>query len=99
MLEKKYELVKDMTLTSRVGLLHRIRALKDFSDVKKGDLGGYVSSERNLSHYDNCWVCGRFYGTLLEFKEWIINTHGSSKITKEYLKLADLIKFKFTGGE
>ena len=38
MLEKKYELVKDLTLTSRFGLLHRIRALKDFSDVKKGDL-------------------------------------------------------------
>ena len=222
MLEKKYELVKDMTLTSRFGLLYKIRALKDFSDVKKGDLGGYVSSERNLSHYDNCWIygedaivagnayvnynarvygytvisgnskildnacvggntviynaeisdnaliggrdvyilnssiednaviiglhkdiyitngaiiggeakisdsgdyivaknfgdeqvtsfktkngsicvkCGRFYGTLLKFKEWIIDTYGSSKITKEYLKLADLIKFKFTGDE
>ena len=29
--------------------MYRIRALKDFSDVKKGDLGGYVESEYNLS--------------------------------------------------
>ncbi|WP_375674505.1 hypothetical protein [Bartonella sp. CL100XZDX] len=38
--------------------LYRIRALKDFGDVKKGDLGGWVESERNLSHDDNCWVGG-----------------------------------------
>ena len=25
-------------------------------DIKKGDLGGYVESERNLSQYDNCWI-------------------------------------------
>ena len=36
--------------------LYRIQALKDFSDIKAGDLGGYVESERNLSQYDNCWV-------------------------------------------
>lgn len=36
--------------------MYRIRALKDFSDVKKGDLGGYVESEYNLSQYGNCWI-------------------------------------------
>jgi hypothetical protein len=36
--------------------LYRIQALKDFGDVKAGDLGGYVESEKNLSQYDNCWV-------------------------------------------
>jgi UDP-3-O-[3-hydroxymyristoyl] glucosamine N-acyltransferase len=36
--------------------LCRIQALKDFSDVKKGDIGGYVESENNLSQYGNCWV-------------------------------------------
>ena len=35
---------------------YRIRALRDFSDVKAGDLGGYVESEKNLSHDGDCWV-------------------------------------------
>lgn len=34
----------------------RIRALKDFGDVKKGDLGGYVESYHNLSQEGNCWA-------------------------------------------
>jgi NDP-sugar pyrophosphorylase family protein len=34
----------------------RIRALRDFGDVKKGDLGGWIESESNLSHEGNCWV-------------------------------------------
>ena len=38
--------------------LYRIEALKDFSDVKKGDKGGFVESEENLSHNGDCWVYG-----------------------------------------
>lgn len=36
--------------------IYRIRALRDFGNVKKGDLGGYVQSEENLSHEGNAWV-------------------------------------------
>ena len=36
--------------------LHRIRALKDFANVKKGDLGGFVESENNLSEEGTCWI-------------------------------------------
>lgn len=36
--------------------LYRIRALKDFGDVKAGDLGGWIRSENNLSQYGNCWI-------------------------------------------
>ena len=36
--------------------LHRIKALKSFGDVKKGDLGGWVESYRNLSQSDYAWV-------------------------------------------
>ena len=31
-------------------------ACKDFGNIKKGDFGGYVESEKNLSHEGNCWV-------------------------------------------
>lgn len=34
----------------------RIIACKDFSDVKKGEFGGLIESEKNLSHKGNCWL-------------------------------------------
>lgn len=37
---------------------YRIQALKDFSNVKKGSLGGFVESERNLSQEGDCWIYG-----------------------------------------
>ena len=54
---KKYELT-DETIDVSGTTLHRIKALKDFGNVKKGELGGYVESEHNLSQEGNCWVCG-----------------------------------------
>ena len=36
--------------------LHRIRFLKDFGDVKKGDLGGWIESWSNLSQEGNCYT-------------------------------------------
>ena len=61
-MDKKYELT-DITKTVLLGdverrtvVLHRIRALIDFGDVKKGDLGGWVENENVLSHEDECWI-------------------------------------------
>jgi NDP-sugar pyrophosphorylase family protein len=52
---KKYELTQK-TISQSGKILHRIKALKDFGDVKVGDLGGYIDVESNLSHHGNCWV-------------------------------------------
>lgn len=38
--------------------LFRIRALVNFRDVERGDLGGYVEKEENLSHDGDAWVYG-----------------------------------------
>lgn len=54
--DKKYELVPESIKEFYGKSMYRIRALKDFSDVKKGDLGGYVESEENLSQTGNCWI-------------------------------------------
>ena len=54
---KKYKLTDETTDVLGI-TLHRVKALKDFDDVKKGELGGYVKSERNLSQAGNCWVYG-----------------------------------------
>ncbi len=36
--------------------LYQIRALRDFADVKKGQTGGFVQSEANLSQEGDCWL-------------------------------------------
>ena len=53
---KKYELLEDDFKEVDGKKLYRIRALQDFSNIKKGDLGGYIESENNLSHNDDLWV-------------------------------------------
>ena len=45
---KKYEINSD----------GRVVAIRDFGDVKAGDVGGFVDSEANLSHDGNCWIYG-----------------------------------------
>ena len=51
MKEKKYELT-DETIDVDGQILHRIKAVKDFVDVEKGDFGGFVEGYENLC---NCW--------------------------------------------
>lgn len=57
---KKYELTDEITIGDG-RTLYRIRALRDFSDVKKGDLGGYIEKEENLSHDGDAWVLDRAF--------------------------------------
>ncbi|WP_309486012.1 hypothetical protein [Bartonella harrusi] len=52
---KKYEFT-DKTRKIESVTLYRIRALRDFGNVKAGDLGGFIEKEENLSHDGNCWV-------------------------------------------
>jgi carbonic anhydrase/acetyltransferase-like protein (isoleucine patch superfamily) len=56
-MKKKYELTKESIVHEGV-TLYRIKALKDFGRVKKGDLGGFIEKESNLSHDGDCWVGG-----------------------------------------
>lgn len=55
-MEKKYKLIEGIRFWQHGRPLYRIQALRDFSDVKKGDLGGYVESEANLSQMGDCWI-------------------------------------------
>ncbi len=54
-MDKKYILTEE-TKEVNGHILHRIQALRDFSDVKAGELGGWIESEGNLFHDGNCWV-------------------------------------------
>ena len=55
-MEKKYGFTEETITTEKGVLLHRIKALRDFGDVKEGDLGGFIECENNLSHDGDCWV-------------------------------------------
>ena len=55
-MEEKYKLT-DETINVIGKTLYRIEALKDFGNVKKGDKGGYVEKEENLSQSGDCWIC------------------------------------------
>ena len=55
---KKYELLVDDTITFFGVQLFRIKALISFSGIEKGEVGGYIASEKNLSQSGNAWVSG-----------------------------------------
>lgn len=54
-MERKYELT-DETIICDGRTLHRIKAVRDFGNVKARELGGWIEKESNLSHSGNCWV-------------------------------------------
>lgn len=66
-------------------------------------VGGFGSEQQTITFF--CQKdgsvgakCGFFYGTLEEFREKVLETHGESKYAREYLMIADLIELHFAGG-
>lgn len=55
MTQQKYILTNE-TFELLGHTLYRIQAVRDFADVKSGDLGGFVESTSNLSQSGNCWI-------------------------------------------
>ena len=72
MKNKKYKLT-DETIDIEGKTLYRIEALKDFNGVRKGDKGGYVESEKNLSQKGNCWI----YDDACAFDDAIVKDNAS----------------------
>lgn len=53
---KKFELSPEVEVKFGIHF-HRIIALKSFGNVKKGDIGGLIEKERNLSQFPgNAWI-------------------------------------------
>ena len=55
---KKFELTAEFVTNVFGKKLFRIKALVAFGDVEKGELGGFIEKEGNLSHDGNAWVSG-----------------------------------------
>ena len=81
-MEKKYEILKDTEKDFFGHNVYRIKALKDFSDVKKGDIGGFVESEDNLSQEGNCWI----YDNAIACDNSVVGGHAK---VKNYAKICD----------
>ena len=73
MMEKKYKLTEETTIIND-RTLYRIETLKDFGNVKKGDKGGFIENENNLSQSGDCWV----YDNAMVFEDARI--YGKAKI-------------------
>ena len=55
---KKFELTAEFVTNVFGKKLFRIKALVAFGNVEKGELGGFIEKEDNLSHDGNAWVFG-----------------------------------------
>ena len=55
-MEKKYEILKDQSITLNGHTLYRIKPLERISHMFPGVSGGFIESEDNLSHEGDCWV-------------------------------------------
>lgn len=98
---KKYDLIREKSL-------FRIVALKDFSNVKKGDLGGLIEKEGNLDQQGNCWVYGnariigdafvcdnaRVYGNAFVGDNAYVS--GNAKATKEVITFGNIFDYEIT---
>ena len=85
-MSKKYELTSETIETDEGITLYRIKALKDFGNVNKGDLGGFIESEDNLSQEGITWVYdnARVFGDAkVSGNAWVYNdaqVYGDAKV-------------------
>ena len=96
MTQKKYELLKNDTITAPNGkTLYRIKALIDFSVVVAGSLGGYIEKEDNLAHTGNAWVSGNaeVYGNAWVYGDALVS--GNARVSDD----DDLVWFSKVGTE
>lgn len=85
-----------VTGDARVGGNAQVEGNADFSII-----GGFGSFFRTTTFF-RCQdgkvrtQCGCFYGDLKEFRAKVKETHGESKMAKEYLMIADLMEMHFS---
>ena len=85
-----------VTGDARVGGNAHVEGNADFSII-----GGFGSFFRTTTFF-RCQdgkvrtQCGCFYGDLKEFRAKVKETHGESKMAKEYLMIADLMEMHFS---
>ena len=74
MATKKFKLTDDTIVIDGI-TLHRIKALRSFGNVTKGNLGGWVEKEENLSQLGDAWIDenAKVYGNAYIFENALIS--------------------------
>lgn len=74
----------------------QVKGNADFSII--GGFGGFFQTTTFFRCQDGKvrTQCGFFYGDLNEFRAKVKETHGESKMAKEYLMIADLMEMHFS---
>ena len=57
-MNNKYEFTGETRVSPFGTTLHRIRAIKNFGNIRIGEFGGWIEKESNLSTCDDAWVYG-----------------------------------------
>ena len=55
---KKFELTENYVVNELGTKLYQIKCIKTFKYAKKGELGGFIEKEENLSQEGDAWVSG-----------------------------------------
>lgn len=102
---KKYELTGETRDYRKLAVVHRIRALKDFTlhdgtPVKAGELGGWIENERNLSQGRNAWVKDDavVYGKAQVFDSAVASGNAEVYGTAGIQEFATVSGFSIVGG-
>ena len=53
---RKYDFTGKTKVNDAGVTLHQIIAIRDFGEVEKYTIGGWIEKEENLSHEGSCWV-------------------------------------------
>ena len=89
---KKYEFTGEVKVEFG-HTLNRIRLLVDLPSFRKGSIGGWIESEKNLSHEGSCWVSGN--GRVFENGQ----VSGNGKVSGNGLVSGvAVVKHKFSSG-
>lgn len=78
---RKYEIIDSRNWNGKT--IRKIQALRSFGNVVKGQVGGWIESEDNLSHDGNCWI------------NLDCVVCGDSKVTGDIV-VSDLARFLYT---
>ena len=88
MSNKKFKLGRKKFFEDINKYLFRVVAIKDFGDVKKGDVGGWIEKESNLSQSGDAWVYGD--AKVCE-KQWVNTGYVNKSLTsKKYSFIAQI---------
>lgn len=94
-MNNKYELTNETKVVCG-RTLHRIKAIIDFAFAKKGDIGGWIETEKNLSQNGNAWVCGNamVYGDAMVYDNARVYGNADVRGNAEVCGNGDYIVFK-----